>query len=786
MPPHYAHLILLGGGHAQVAVLRDFAMRPLEGVRITLISRDVRTPYSGMLPGAIEGYYHLDEASIDLARLAHWAGAGFIHDRVVGIDADARQVHLAQHPPLTYDRLAINIGSTPDLTAIPGARDFALGVKPVDIFAGALDRLAGMEKLAIVGGGVAGAELALALRARFANNRRQKNYARHRLTVFEAGGRLTPQLTAKASRLVAAACLGRGIAVKLNAEVGEIGAGVIRYTRHASEARDTAEASMEVDAVIIATGASAPAWLADSKLATDKAGFVEVEATLASISHTDVFAAGDIASIASWLPKSGVYAVRAGKSLATNLRRSLLGLPLVAWRPQKRTLALIGVGGGKAIIARGNFALPASRLAWQLKEAIDRRFIARYSDLPSMPPRPITAIQQQQQARIEQSSGQSSDPIFKPMLCFGCGAKSGWGVLTEAITAAYAAAKAIRPDLDIQPLAQSLVEDVAVRPSLAETADKAGDMEWVDSVDMVSPVISDPLLFGRIATLHAMSDLFAAYATPRHAQAMLVVAASTRPIQQDDITHMLTGVLLALAEIGNATHTSAHTPVQLIGGHTTTADATLLGLAVSGTRRKTPAIRPPQVGDMLILTKPLGIGIVLAAYHQQHKDLTAYDVEEATQVMLTSNGGAMTAIESVGGGRFAMTDVTGFGLLRHCKSLMSRSPTPLAAELSLAAIPFLSRTKHLAAAGVVASLAHDNWAGVAASIKGVAKVKTSSLIALLNDPQTSGGLLVAVPADKAEAIVVALNEASDRERQAAIIGRVVASKPRQPAITIGA
>ena len=784
MSPHYAHLILLGGGHAQIAVLRDFAMRPLEGVRITLISRDVRTPYSGMLPGAIEGYYHLDEASIDLARLAHWAGAGFIHDYAVGIDADARQVHLAQHPPLTYDRLAINIGSTPDLSAIPGAERFAIGVKPVDIFAGALDGLAPekhkAKQIAIIGGGVAGAELALALRARFASQKPSQNHSGNRLTLFEASNRLTPQLTAKASQLVAEACRVRDIAVTLNAEVGAIGEGVIHYVTHnaihGGKAGGTKSKpvshSLATDAVIIATGASPPDWLDASQLATDKGGFIVVDATLASTSHADVFAAGDIASQAHYpLPKSGVYAVRAGKWLATNLRRSLLGLPLVAWRPQKRTLALIGVGGSKAIVVRGNLALPATRLAWRLKETIDRRFIARYSDLPSMPAPPMTEIQQQQQA----STSQSSDPIFKPMLCFGCGAKSGWGVLTESITTAFTAAEAIRPDLNIPPTpTQALGEDVAVRPPLAKTADKAGAIEWVDSVDMVSPVISDPLLFGRIAALHAMSDVFAAYATPRHAQAMLVVRASTRPIQQDDITHMLTGVLLALAEID--------TPAQLIGGHTTTAEASLLGLAVSGTRRKTPAIRPPQAGDKLILTKPLGIGMVLAGYHQQHKDLTAYDVEEATKVMLVSNGGAMAAIEALGLGRFAMTDVTGFGLLRHCQSLLSRNPSPLTAELSLAGIPFLSRAKHLAAAGVVASLAHDNWDGVEASIKGLAKANTTPLIALLNDPQTSGGLLIAVPATQAEAIVSALNTSTDS--QAAIIGRLRARKPRQPAITI--
>ena len=741
-PPHFAHLVLLGGGHAQLAVLRAFAMGPLPGLRITLISRDVRTPYSGMLPGAIEGYYHPHAASIDLGRLATWAGARFIHASSTGIDTKKRRVLLANHPPIHYDRLAINIGSTPPMAAIPGAAQHAIPVKPVDHFMAQLPQLAKAKHIAIIGGGVAGAELAMALRQRFIGQATQ-------FTLIEQQPRLAIQLAMAASRLVHAACFAHGIKVMLNTEVTRITAKALSI-----KATDTkTESSLAADATIMATGASPPAWLGQSPLATDAHGFIVVDDSLVSVSHPDVFAAGDIASVAQQpRPKSGVYAVRAGPLLAENLRASLTGKKLRRWRAQRKTLALIGTGKGKAIFSRGKFALGATGWAWWLKEAIDRRFINKYSRLPTMkvPPRGPLETQFAKHA--------SGDPAFKGMVCFGCGAKSGWGTLNEALAAAYAAAKALRPDLHFAKA--SIMEDAATRPAATATS----KTQWIETVDMLSPIISDRFTFGRIAALHAMSDLFAVYATPATAQIMLVVERAARPMQQDDIIQLLTGVLIELGD--HAT--------QIIGGHTTTADNTLLGLAVGGSRAAHPPIRPAQVGDVLILTKPLGIGILLAAYHQQHNAVSHHHIDQAIATMLVSNALATQAIARIG--LYAMTDVTGFGLLRHCQSLLARTNKPLSAEISLAAIPFLVGAEDLAAAGVKATLAEDNWANSG----GVLKTKNSTAIPLLCDPQTSGGLLVAVPAAKANAVMASLKK---QGQTAAAIGRVVAAT-KQPTIIV--
>src|SRR5580692_8898315 len=128
-------LVLVGGGHAHVHVLKRFGMRPVDGVRLTLIARDVETPYSGMLPGYVAGHYRFDECHIDLMRLARFAGARLIHDEAVGLDRVRREVLCRDHPPIRYDIVSLDIGITPRRDDVPGAAEHTIAVKPIDRFA---------------------------------------------------------------------------------------------------------------------------------------------------------------------------------------------------------------------------------------------------------------------------------------------------------------------------------------------------------------------------------------------------------------------------------------------------------------------------------------------------------------------------------------------------------------------------------------------------------------------------------------------------------------------------
>src|SRR5262245_2120862 len=168
--PLLKDLVLVGGGHAHVHVMKSFGMKPMPGVRLTLIGRDVETPYSGMIPGFIAGHYTFDDCHIDLARLAAWTGARLIHAEATGLDRDNHLVMLKDRPPVGYDLLSIDVGSAPNIDTIEGADEWATPVKPIaELGRRWLDFVERMKdwrgplKVVVIGGGAGGVELTLAL-----------------------------------------------------------------------------------------------------------------------------------------------------------------------------------------------------------------------------------------------------------------------------------------------------------------------------------------------------------------------------------------------------------------------------------------------------------------------------------------------------------------------------------------------------------------------------------------------------------------------------------------------
>ena len=370
-------LLLLGGGHSHVEVIRQLRRRPIAGADITLISHAPDTPYSGMLPGVIAGHYQRHEAHIDLARLTDAASVRFVVDDVAGLDLAAGRVHCASGAALPFDLVSINTGATPNASA-PGALEHATPVKPIDRF---LDRWDAMcervmadsrsRTIAVVGGGAGGVELLLSAQHRLRESMRAARQRPVRLTwhLFTAGTELLPSHAPRARRHFARLLARRGVHVHLATPIARVTPGQL----HAANG-----AGFQADEILWTTEAHAAPWLRASGLATDDDGFARVAATLQSISHAHVFVAGDAAAIEGHgLPKSGVYAVREGPVLARNLRRTAAGEPLEAYRPQPHALSLISTGDRAAVASRGSFAVHG-RWVWRWKDWIDRRFIARY------------------------------------------------------------------------------------------------------------------------------------------------------------------------------------------------------------------------------------------------------------------------------------------------------------------------------------------------------------------------------------------------------------------------
>lgn len=365
-------LLLVGGGHSHVEVLRRLAKDRPPGLDTTLVTPETAAAYSGMLPGLVAGHYREDETVIPLEPLARAAQARCVRDRVVSLDLASRVAHLDSGRTVAFDAISLDVGSTPD-ARMPGAREHAIAVKPVPRFLLAWARVrasaqAGtVRTIAVVGGGAGGVEILLAMqhRLRQALGPRAPGFA-----LITDQPHLLPQHAPAVRRRLKRRLVEEGVALHFDspAVAVERGAVVVEGDRR-----------IAADAVLWTTSASSAPWLAASGLGADSRGFVCVNASLQSVTHPFVFAAGDCATLdRTPHPKSGLYAVRHGPPLAANLLRHLRRKRLVAWRPQLRTLALIATGGREAILSWGPFAAEGAWV-WRWKDAIDRRFIARYT-----------------------------------------------------------------------------------------------------------------------------------------------------------------------------------------------------------------------------------------------------------------------------------------------------------------------------------------------------------------------------------------------------------------------
>ena len=366
-------LLLAGGGHSHLFALEAFAQAPLPDVEIILVNRTLHAPYSGMLPGLIAGLYTFDECHIHLEQLTQRGNIRFLQTSVISADLAHRQLQLEDGTALSYDLLSINTGSTPPLNDTPGAKENVLAIKPIEDFLvgweamrGALTKRAKPMRVALVGGGAGSVELALAMQ-----------YALRADSCHELKFEIvcdTPDIlmthNAYVRRKFQRILSQRAIGVRANSRVVVIEDRQLIFQRGDK---------MAYDFIIWVTGAQPAKWTRIAGLATDAGGFIQINSAMQSVSHPDVFAAGDCASYPEYpRPKSGVYAVRQGPPLARNLRHALGDEALETYTPQQRALALISSGDPYAVASWGEFGF-AGKWVWRWKDKIDRRFVDRFS-----------------------------------------------------------------------------------------------------------------------------------------------------------------------------------------------------------------------------------------------------------------------------------------------------------------------------------------------------------------------------------------------------------------------
>ena len=742
--PIVKDLVFVGGGHSHVAVLKSFGMKPIPGVRLTLIARDVHTPYSGMLPGYVAGHYQFDEAHIDLRPLCQFGSVRLFHDSATRIDTENKQVICANRPPVNYDLLSINIGSRPEVSSVPGADEFATPVKPINRFVERwqlmMERVlkhSGPHRIAVVGSGAAGVEILLAIQFRLQQELAALNRQSEQLEFH---------LISKSSRVLAGFPQGvsqrfqtileqRGVHVHNDNQATEVTQGVLSLSNGEK---------LELDEILWVTGASAPAWLKESGLAVDDRGFIQADDMLQSLSHSNIFAAGDIVHVVNHpRPKAGVFAVRQGKPLTENLRRALLNQPLKPFRPQKTLLALISTGDKYAVASKAGLHFAGEKL-WLWKDWIDRRFMQNFSQLPEMP--------------AEEESGINAELADKDTLkeisaiamrCGGCGAKVGANVLSRAIA-------------DLKPAKRDDILIGLHEPDDAAVVEVPAGKVMVHTVDYFRSFIDDPYIFGQIAANHSLSDIFAMGAEAQSALAIATVPFGIESKVEDTLHQLMAGALLVLNDSNTA----------LVGGHTSEGAELALGFSVNGFADREHILRKGgmQPGNVLILTKALGTGTLFAADMQQKAK--GRWIEAALESMLLSNRISAECVYRHGA--TACTDITGFGLLGHMVEMIR--PSGVDVEIDMQALPLIDGALQTVEMGILSSLQPAN-VRLRRAIANQKEAVKSPLYPLVFDPQTSGGLLASLPADKADACLRELHQSG--YAQAAIVGRV---KPQGEAL----
>ena len=774
-----AQLLLAGGGHTHALLLRRWAMQPQRRplARITLVSRHGSALYSGMVPGLVAGIYPRSACTINLRELCQRAGVCFVQAEIEALDPERQLLLLESRPALPYDWLSLNLGAV----TIPSGATFAGGgvaVKPLEPFlawcaglsasidSAAIDSAANnssannaadRRRVWIQGGGAAAIELAFALRARG----------------------LGPELGLRGEELRLGSQAANRLAERWLADAG---IAIHRGQQH--------PVSAELP-TLACTGSWGPGWLAAAGLPLDGRGRLLTEASLQVQGQPRIFASGDCGVIAAQpRPPSGVWAVRAAPVLAKNLERLLAGgdrnsnsssngggsgsgnssnQKLKQWRPQAWALQLLADGGvagaPRALASWGPLTLGPSRWLWHWKDRIDRRFMALF------------------EAPAAMAGGVA-------MACRGCAAKLAAAPLAAALERlAHEKSTQDQPAAEPSPIPR---DDAAV---IGQTAH--GEL-LLQSVDGFPALVDDPWLNGRLTTLHACSDLWACGARVDSVLALVTLPEAAPQLQVDLLHQTLAGVQSVLEPL----------QARLLGGHTMEARDGIkpeAGLAVSLSANGLVAPErhwpkgPLAPGDVLILTRGLGSGVLFAA--AMAGAARPEWLDDALALMQQSQAPVVEILAAHG--CRACTDITGFGLLGHLGEMLASAPAPkaLRVELIAEAIPSLPGAIELLQTGYASSLAPANAAALglleeqimltastasqSATHQSTAHpskahpskahqsaASKTALLGLLIDPQTCGPLLAALPAERGEAAVAALRAAGFG--QAAVVARVLA------------
>ncbi len=598
-------LVLIGGGHANVQILKKLCMNNIKGLHTILISEHFEAIYSGMTPGFIHKDFSIDEISIDLQRLCFNAGATFIKDKVIKLDANLKELHLQNFPSVNYDLLSINTGSisnTKKINIENSSKCFF--VKPISSLVKNLNQIDQIvknnkNKIVIIGGGVASYELAFSLKRRYESF--------FEITILGKKILKEKNLNKKTKNDL------KRIAENLN--IRECQGEVISITEKYLTLNNGKK--IDCDLSLISTGASIESWLLESNLTKDEKGFIKVNENLLSINHKNIFVTGDACSIENKpKPKSGVMAVRQGETLKENIFLKLTGKNLIKFKPQKNWLYLIGTYKNYALL-NYFFLSFHSQWCWRLKVWIDRKFINNFKFTNNL-----------RMAKRNFELENFKNPL---MYCQGCGSKVSKNTLINYI--------------------KKNSDNIYLEDSSIVNNQSLQILQTIDHTKLFSSL--NPFDFGKISYLHSQNDILAAGGEVKSLSVSLGVPFSENSVERFYLEYFMEGIK----------HEADKNGCIISSGHSYQSKEPGITLTLNGEIKSNVSKNSAKVGDLIYLSKPLGTGYLLAAYFNNSDMLSGNDFEKILDNLKKENFFAVNSARN--SDSQTMTDISGFGLSSH-------------------------------------------------------------------------------------------------------------------------
>ncbi len=614
-------LILIGGGHANIQVLKKLCMNNIKGLHTILINEHFEATYSGMTPGYIHKDFSKEEISIDLQRLCFNAGATFIRDKVVKIETNYQKLELQNLPSMYYDLLSINTGSISNTKGIKienSSRCFF--VKPISLLVKNLSEIDQIvknkkSKIAIIGGGVASYELAFSLSRRYENN----------LEINILGKNILKEKNLNKKSKKSLKKISNYLGIK------EIQGEVVSISKTHLTLKNGV--IFECDLSLVSSGADIETWLSKSSLNKDKNGFIAVNDNLLSTNDERIFVTGDACSLENnYRPKSGVMAVRQGEVLKENIFYKLTGRPLIKFRPQKNWLYLIGTYENYALL-NYFFLSFHGQWCWKLKEWIDKGFINKFKFSNSI-------NMAKKNFKLEKSKNIK-------MYCQGCGSKVSKDTLVNFLKAENS-----NPELSDASIINTNTSSL---------------LQSIDHIKLFTSL--NPFDFGTISYLHSQNDILSSGGSVQTISVSQALPFSEGKIENFYMEYFMKGIKSESIKDDSI----------IVSGHSYQSKEPGITITMNGVFEKQISKNQGQENDLIYLSKPLGTGYLLAAYFNNSDFLSSIDFQNLLEWLKKGNSQASKISKSFKSN--ITTDISGFGLASHLSDICKSSK--LSAEIKL-------------------------------------------------------------------------------------------------------